>query len=365
MSAQPIAETQAVLPSAAEDGSPVFCLLAKRTYDIRADRLERAERTYPMILVDRYWDDGDAETSTVREETDLQPYKAATDVVVVGHARAPGGRPAAQVDVVVSVNGHGKAVRVTGDRRCVWRDGLAPEFTEPLPFTALPLRYDHAYGGEDACSDPAQPFYYPRNQRGTGVAVRNLREVVDGMRLPNVEDPRDPLTPERVVLGATDAWVRQPLPAGVGWFPRTAYPRCSFVGAVPGLLDPDTVLPEETLGLVPRGQLALARQFKLPSFDVRFNNGASPGLVFPYLQGGEAVRIAGVSADGELRFALPRERPRLMLDIGMGERELTPVLHTVCVRADERQVDLVWRGAHPYPGTEWLPEMTRLVAEVQ
>jgi hypothetical protein len=29
------------------------------------------------------------------------------------------------------------------------------------------------------------------------------------------------------------------------------------------------------------------------------------------------------------------------------------------------QVDLVWRGAHAYPGVDWLPEMKRMVAEVQ
>jgi hypothetical protein len=36
----------------------------------------------------------------------------------------------------------------------------------------------------------------------------------------------------------------------------------------------------------------------------------------------------------------------------------------VCVRLEDRQVDLVWRGAHEYPGPEWLPEMKRLVAKV-
>jgi hypothetical protein len=68
------------------------------------------------------------------------------------------------------------------------------------------------------------------------------------------------------------------------------------------------------------------------------------------------VRIIGMTADGELRFRLPTEKPQLMLDIGVGESVLSPALHTVCVRVDDAQVDLVWRGAHPYPGVEWLPE---------
>jgi hypothetical protein len=28
------------------------------------------------------------------------------------------------------------------------------------------------------------------------------------------------------------------------------------------------------------------------------------------------------------------------------------------------EVDLVWRGALPFPGVDWLPEMKRLVAVV-
>jgi hypothetical protein len=46
----------------------------------------------------------------------------------------------------------------------------------------------------------------------------------------------------------------------------------------------------------------------------------------------------------------------------MGEQDLDPVLHTVFIDGDARQVDLIWRGALQYPGVDWLPEMKRLVA---
>jgi hypothetical protein len=359
-------EETAILPSKDENGAPVFALLVKRTYDIRAGQPAiRADQTYPLVKVDRYYDGGDAETSTVREETDLIPYKIATDVVVIGRAYAPHGQPAAQMTVGVKVGERWKAIRVTGDRRCIHRSGLAPDVTDPVAFTEMEIRYDRAYGGRDTCSNPDLPFYYPRNQSGTGVAVTNIAAVVDGLPLPNLEDPADPLTPERIVFGAVERWVHQPLPQGFGWFQRTWYPRCSFVGSVPGSIDPDTELPEERLGLVPKGQMALARQFRLPSFDVRFNSGASPGLVMPFLRGGEPVRTLNLTPDGELQFQLPTDTPRMALDIGLGVQELAVVLHTVCMRLDEMQVDLVWRGAHPYPGVDWLPEMKRMVAEVQ
>jgi hypothetical protein len=85
----------------------------------------------------------------------------------------------------------------------------------------------------------------------------------------------------------------------------------------------------------------------------------------PFLAGGEEVRLVGLTPDGDLRFLLPRDTPSIMLDIGLGENELPVVLHTVCVRAEDGQVDLVWRGAHEYPGVDWLPEMTRMHAEVR
>jgi hypothetical protein len=45
-------------------------------------------------------------------------------------------------------------------------------------------------------------------------------------------------------------------------------------------------------------------------------------------------------------------------------RELTTRLHTVSIRPDDLEVDLVWRGAQPYEGFGWLPKMTRLYAEI-
>jgi len=365
MTASLPAESFTVLPGKADDGKPIFSVLAKRTYDIiPGQACGRAERTNPLVKVDVYYDNGDPENSTVQYETDLTPFKIATDVIVIARAHAPGAKPVAQMEVSVEVAGRKKVIRVTGDRRCIYRDKSVPAFTEPAPFTEMEIRYDRAYGGQDTQSNPDLPFYYPRNQAGKGIVVKNLRQSVEGLVLPNLEDPQDLLTPDRLILGERDRWNRQPLPQGFGWFQRTWYPRCSFVGSVPGDVDLDEPMREELLGLVPKGQVALARQFKLPSFDVRFNNGASLGLIFPFLSGGEPVRLLNLTPEGQLSFSLPKETPRIMLDIGLGENELKPVLHTVCVRVAERQVDLVWRGAHEYPGQDWLPEMKQMVTQV-
>jgi len=358
-------EIKAVLQGRDHQNEPVFSLLTKRTYDIRnGSRLVRATTTRPFVQVDQYYDDGDPEWATVKHECDYAPYKVATDVVVIGNAHAPGGRPIPQVDVSVEVGVHRKTLRISGDRQCVYRPNGDPAFTEPVPFTEQPLRYERAYGGKDSRSNPEDPFYYPRNHNGVGVVLKNIREAVEGVLLPNIEDPEDLLTPDRLILGEPARWNEQPLPDGLGWFQRTWYPQCSFVGAMPAYVGVDTVLKEEKLGLVPKGQIALSMQFKLPSFDVRFNNGASRGLALPYLAGEERFRLTNLTRDGSLAFQLSAESPRLMLDIGLGENELEPVLQTVCVRLEEMQVDLIWRGVHPYPGLEWLPEMKRMVAVV-
>ena len=228
----------------------------------------------------------------------------------------------------------------------------------------MPIRYELSYGGQDIRSRPNAPFYYPRNPLGRGVALLNVPETIEGLKLPNLEDPDDLLTPERIVLEDEFRWNAQPLSQGLGWFQKTWYPRCSFVGAVPGNTLTDEIMREERLGLVPEGQIALARSFRLPSFDVRFNNGASLGLAMREVPPGALIRLARLTPDGSLAFTLPIEWPSIMLNIGLGNNLLPTALHTVLIHVDERRADLIWRGAHPYPGNDWLPEMRRLDVEV-
>jgi hypothetical protein len=358
-------QVQAIVQGKDDRGQPVFSVLVKRTYDIHSgERIVRAEEVRPFVQIDEYYDDGEPEWTTIKYESDFAPYKLATDVVVIGKAIAPDGKPVPQLDVTVQVAARRKTVRVTGDRHCIYRRNASPAFSEPVPFTEMPIRYDRAYGGRDTLSNPGEPFYYQRNDLGAGVVLRNVKETIEGLELPNIEDPEDLLTPDRLIIGSPDRWSGQPLPDGLGWFQRTWYPRCSFTGAFPAYVDIDTVLREETLGLVPKGQIGLSRKFRLPAFDVRFHSGASRGLVLPFLSGHETLRLTNLTPTGSLVFQLPGEAPSIMLNVGLGENELKPFLHTVCVRLEEMQVDLIWRGSQPYPGLEWLPKMNRMAAEV-
>ena len=85
----------------------------------------------------------------------------------------------------------------------------------------------------------------------------------------------------------------------------------------------------------------------------------------PFLQGGEAVLTENLSPEGRLDFQLPHDAPRVGLDIGSGVEAPAVVLQTVQIRLEERELDLVWRAAVPYPGRDWLPQMRRMQVFVE
>ena len=99
--------------------------------------------------------------------------------------------------------------------------------------------------------------------------------------------------------------------------------------------------------------------------DFRFFNGAPAGQVFPYLRGDEEITTVNLSREGTLKLVLPGDAPRLALDSGAGPEAPPTVLQTVMIRLEERQVDLVWRAAVPYPGTDSLPKLRKLEVLVQ
>jgi hypothetical protein len=113
-------EVKAIVQGKNDEGQPIFSLLVKRTYDIRpGGRVVRAEKPRSFAKIDEYYDDGDPEWTTLKHENDLASFKLATDVVVIGKAYAPGGKPVPELDVIVEVAAFRKTLRVTGDRHWI------------------------------------------------------------------------------------------------------------------------------------------------------------------------------------------------------------------------------------------------------
>lgn len=104
--------------------------------------------------------------------------KSRGEVLVTGSAHVPGGAPAVACEARLSLGAVDKTVRAIGDR--AWdAHGVA---SAPQPFTSMPLRYTHAFGGDG----------YPLNPLGKGFA-KDRDAPCDGRALPNLEDPRWPL----------------------------------------------------------------------------------------------------------------------------------------------------------------------------
>lgn len=352
-----------VLPGQMPDGTPILSVLLKRTYTISPGKpVVRAAEDRKLIPGDIPW--GDPLNTCVRYESDFVPYKLTTDVVIDGKAYSPGGKPVPSFKVSVEVAARRKEILVMGDRVARFMKNRAPIFTDPQPFSTMELNYERAYGGSDVYSNKATIFAYPRNPHGRGFVVANTAESVDHLKLPNFEDPSDRLTPERLCIGKYENWSAQPKPAGLGWYPKAWVPRAEYAGIMPGDRATERELRAAYAQLVPPAQRTAYLKHGLPDMNFKYFSGASPGLEFPYLNGSETIAVQNLTPEGALSFALPGEEPCLGLDIGFGLQEPEVVLQTIMIHLEKRHVDLVWRGAVPYDGLNWLPKMRKMEVEV-
>ena len=353
-----------VLPGQTPQGEHIFGVLVKRTYDIvPGGGCTRAVADKKLVPGDVHYDD--PMNSTVRFESDFIPFKLATDVVLNGRAYAPRGQRVNKLTASLIIGRHRKDVLVFGERVARYNGKQDPVFTDPQPFEIMDLRYERAYGGVDIYSEPKMQCVYPRNHLGRGYVVANTKRSVENLPLPNIEDPNNPLTPARLCVGDFMNWERQPMPQGFGWTMKMWRPRSSYAGVMPADRALEQELRTAYSTLLQPGQRKLYEQTRLPVMDFRFFNGASAGLVVPFLSAAERVRLLNLDAQGDTEFQLPGERPRVGLDIGQGVQEPEIILHTVMIRAEDRQVDLVWRGAVPYPGRDWLPEMKKMEVMIE
>src|SRR4029079_8463953 len=110
-------------------------------------------------------------TSSLVYDSDFYLTKPTTDLLLHGHAYAPGGKPTTAVDVSLRVGDRQKGLRITGDR-IYERSAAGTAAGSPRPFTRMPLIYERAYGGTEAhpAADPTRPRFEERNPVGTGFA---------------------------------------------------------------------------------------------------------------------------------------------------------------------------------------------------
>ncbi|MBW2456185.1 MAG: DUF2169 domain-containing protein [Deltaproteobacteria bacterium] len=291
--------------------------------------------------------------------SDFWTYKRLTDVVVVGSAHAPGGRSTQHMEVRCDVGRAVKRIAVFGRRHIEWgREGRA-RIGSAEGFTTMPIDNAHAYGGIDTrvpyppirslmhalelAAD--HPGAYPRNQDGKGYYV--VPERFDGIELPNLENPDDLLTDERLVLGEPRSWGPQPIPWTFDCQPHGTFPRCLFFGKRPRLGVPADELTEVRMGMLDEQYELLLTDEPAESeqeraareaFSDRFYQEASAGLQLAPLRSGLPVRVSGMRRDGAvLSFELPTP-PSVELVIAGTVDPVEPMMTNLVIIPDEGQI---------------------------
>lgn len=136
---------------------------------------------------------------------DVGVAKPRGEVLVVGDAIAPGGRPVESMEVALRLGAIGKRLRVFGERYwTVDPASLEPAITRPQPFERMPLDRSRAFGGPDYALNPGGKGHGAREAlaRGEVAALPNLEGAARLIRSPDEQ-------PEPVGLGPLDASLPQ------------------------------------------------------------------------------------------------------------------------------------------------------------
>jgi hypothetical protein len=337
--------------------------VVKRTYSFAASprsRLDVADVQVPLREAPLMDITGPSE---LQDDTDLLPPKVATDVVVMGHAHAPSG--AKETFVSVAAGKMARRLSVIGPRRVeVGPDGTV-RFTPTESFTRVPLSPRLAYGGYDvwaqerldpvprglaaSFSKPLTGLYaYQRNHLGVGWFIDVDRFRADGAALPQIEDPADPVLPDKLFVPTVKQWIDAPMSASLGWINHRNYPRMyRMVGTLVPHAPPERPIREATFA----DGKDLLEPWSANGAGVhpRAFSGAAPGLAVEPLRGNELVILENLHETvSRIEFSLPGEWPVMtMKPPDVKAMELQTVLQTVRIEPDERRVSLTFCAILP------------------
>ncbi len=338
------------------DGAPRTAIaFVKFTYTFDDAGVRHAPPT-PLV--------GDLRDPAVRRQlppdSDFAPFKAATDVVVLGSAYPRAGAAETQRDVEVRAGSTLKRLRVFGQRLVRGHLGGGPRVERMEPLGVVPLTRAEAYGGRRpptpiearrppllaslmlGASDPSA--LYPRNPDGKG--YWHPAWAGETLALPRVEDPSDPLTLERLMRQPERPWYEAPLPWHLDWMGLDQFPRLPLIA--PQHRPRSEELAEVARGLWPADALDVgSRSFLERSVILR----AAPlGLAWPDPEPGAPVELVGMHPERDLlRFALPAP-PHLAFEVEGTRREVAPRLNALVIYPDTRTFSMTWVGAlHDLP----------------
>jgi hypothetical protein len=308
------------------EGEARLTVIVKATFAFVSNGVAAvAEEQLPILKADKH--EGDDPLAPVRFETDMVPLKPRSDLILVGQAHAPYGRPVTELDVRLRVGTLEKKVRVFGDRTWLFPSALmmVPKISKPAPFVTMKLGYDRAFGGIDAVA----ALYCRENLIGKGFIGVKTEKTVHEKLLPNLEDPNNLI----------DSWKSHPKPVGFGFYGRGWMPRLAYAGTY------DEKYRKERAPAPPL------------DFSPAFFNGAHPDLQWDgYLEGDETIEMENFVPQGTVRFQLPGVRPVISirrLHSGSSQGEVVPGrFDTLVLLPDEGICYAVFREVFSLPSLD-------------
>lgn len=199
-------------------------VLVKATFVLRPGESVLAPDQDPLHKEDKHWEN--TPTRSVYAPSDWAPFKPKADVMLVGHAYAPGQQPVRSLMVRLVVGELDKSIEVWCDRGFRVQDG---QLLEGPRFTKQALAWERAAGGPETNNPVGMRFDAAPDMYGM-VAVPNLQPP--GMFVTQRSDTFPPMSfapvaerwPERVTrLGsaarafAAKGWEGLPLPEGFNY----------------------------------------------------------------------------------------------------------------------------------------------------
>lgn len=283
-------------------GQEIWTIVLKATWDIMPDGTTMLSAIQPPVNSGPVFH---VDNRILLYDTDFGPTKAATDIVLNGHAHSPDGKAVSMLPIGLKVGDVTRLARVYGER--IW-DG--DQYADPVPFIKIPLSYNKMNQG--AFFSSCNSHYNP-----DGMSIDELPEK-DRSALPHFEFCSDAIFP------------------GYSALPRHWPGRSQFTGTY-----------DENW--------RLTRAPLLPDdLDERYWQCAPhPLYAGGRLKGGEMVYLgnltpSGYGHDGLLIFALPRIFPALTTQFYDGSVcDHRAVLCTVIIEPDFPRVSLVWQSTLP------------------
>jgi len=299
-----------------ENGVDTLFVVIKATYTFNGS-VELADEQIPPQKEDEFW--GEPGQSSIKYMSEMHLQKPATDIILIGHAYAPKGVETRQMDCGIKVGNYTKKIRVFGDR--IWN---GTQKSKPEPFDKIALTYENAFGGayltkekDKSGNEIEKMVIHDSNPVGRGFFDPE-RKIFDGEKLPNLEDPANP------IVKPDD----RPHPVGFGFIAPTWKPRIDYVGTY------DENWQKSRAPYLPE------------NFSSQFFNAASTNLVCnEYLKGGEVVVLVGVCFAGSAKFKLPETVPKCSVAISERIEQLEVNLETLMFEPDQQRFSMTWRAA--------------------